>query len=83
MAQKVSGSYHCGSYLSNDFSGVMPNISEYIKIPNKNTCFDQDRQSQCFVVESIISHNKTLAAQLYPEFKGFFPENEVEYFVNY
>ena len=31
----------------------------------------------------IISHNKTLAAQLYHEFKGFFPENRVEYFVSY
>ena len=31
----------------------------------------------------IISHNKTLAAQLYSEFKGFFPDNAVEYFVSY
>lgn len=31
----------------------------------------------------IISHNKTLAAQLYMEFKEFFPENAVEYFVSY
>ena len=31
----------------------------------------------------IISHNKTLAAQLYGEFKGFFPDNAVEYFVSY
>ena len=31
----------------------------------------------------ILSHNKTLAAQLYNEFKGFFPENAVEYFVSY
>ncbi len=31
----------------------------------------------------IIAHNKTLAAQLYNEFKGFFPENAVEYFVSY
>ena len=31
----------------------------------------------------IISHNKTLAAQLYSEFKEFFPENAVEYFVSY
>jgi excinuclease ABC subunit B len=31
----------------------------------------------------IISHNKTLAAQLYSEFKSFFPENRVEYFVSY
>jgi excinuclease ABC subunit B len=31
----------------------------------------------------IICHNKTLAAQLFSEFKGFFPENAVEYFVSY
>jgi excinuclease ABC subunit B len=31
----------------------------------------------------IISHNKTLAAQLYSEFKNFFPDNAVEYFVSY
>lgn len=31
----------------------------------------------------ILSHNKTLAAQLYQEFKGFFPDNLVEYFVSY
>jgi excinuclease ABC subunit B len=41
------------------------------------------------VVESVnrptlvLSHNKTLAAQLYQEFKNFFPENRVEYFVSY
>ena len=31
----------------------------------------------------IIAHNKTLAAQLYSEFKEFFPNNAVEYFVSY
>src|SRR4030095_5404706 len=31
----------------------------------------------------VISHNKTLAAQLYAEFKSFFPRNAVEYFVSY
>ncbi len=31
----------------------------------------------------VISHNKTLAAQLYSEFRSFFPENAVEYFVSY
>ena len=31
----------------------------------------------------VLSHNKTLAAQLYGEFKAFFPENAVEYFVSY
>ncbi len=31
----------------------------------------------------VLSHNKTLAAQLYTEFKGFFPNNAVEYFVSY
>ncbi len=31
----------------------------------------------------ILSHNKTLAAQLYSEFKQFFPDNSVQYFVSY
>ena len=31
----------------------------------------------------VLSHNKTLAAQLYQEFKQFFPNNAVEYFVSY
>ncbi len=31
----------------------------------------------------VLSHNKTLAAQLFGEFKGFFPENAVEYFISY
>ena len=31
----------------------------------------------------VLSHNKTLAAQLYSEFKSFFPENAVEYYVSY
>ena len=31
----------------------------------------------------VLSHNKTLAAQLYEEMKAFFPENAVEYYVSY
>src|SRR5262249_44708447 len=31
----------------------------------------------------VLSHNKTLAAQLYKEFKGFFPRNAVHYFISY
>ena len=31
----------------------------------------------------VIAHNKTLAAQLYSEFKEYFPDNAVEYFVSY
>ncbi|MES2692444.1 MAG: excinuclease ABC subunit UvrB, partial [Verrucomicrobiota bacterium] len=38
---------------------------------------------QCQRPALIMSHNKTLAAQLYSEFKNFFPENAVEYFVSY
>jgi len=39
----------------------------------------QDRQAPTLV----LAHNKTLAAQLYSEFKAFFPNNEVHYFVSY
>src|SRR3972149_6987844 len=31
----------------------------------------------------VLAHNKTLAAQLYHEFRGYFPQNAVEYFVSY
>src|SRR5262245_48923753 len=31
----------------------------------------------------VLSHNKTLAAQLYKEFRGFFPKNAVHYFISY
>ncbi|MDE3084366.1 MAG: DEAD/DEAH box helicase family protein, partial [Verrucomicrobiota bacterium] len=39
--------------------------------------------ARCARPTLIISHNKTLAAQLYSEFKNFFPDNAVEYFVSY
>src|ERR1041385_7573970 len=39
--------------------------------------------AQCERPTLIISHNMTLAAQLYSEFKAFFPEAAVEYFVSY
>jgi len=39
--------------------------------------------AQCNRPTLILSHNKTLAAQLYEEMKGFFPENAVEYYVSY
>ena len=50
-------------------SGKTFTIANVIKAINKPTL--------------ILSHNKTLAAQLYGEFKQFFPENRVEYFVSY
>ncbi|OQY29706.1 MAG: excinuclease ABC subunit B [Candidatus Cloacimonetes bacterium 4572_55] len=39
--------------------------------------------ASCGLPTLIMSHNKTLAAQLYGEFKGFFPQNAVEYFTSY
>lgn len=39
--------------------------------------------AQCGRPTLILSHNKTLAAQLYEEMKGFFPDNAVEYYVSY
>lgn len=39
--------------------------------------------SQVQMPTLVLAHNKTLAAQLYQEFKGFFPSNAVEYFVSY
>src|SRR5881628_1266281 len=50
-------------------SGKTFTVANVIKAVNKPTL--------------VISHNKTLAAQLYAEFKSFFPHNAVEYFVSY
>jgi len=50
-------------------SGKTFTISNVIKEVNKPTL--------------VVSHNKTLAAQLYSEFKGFFPKNAVEFFISY
>ena len=50
-------------------SGKTFTISNVIKEINKPTL--------------VISHNKTLAAQLYSEFKGFFPQNACEFFISY
>ena len=50
-------------------SGKTFTMANVIQQPNKPTL--------------VIAHNKTLAAQLYGEFKEFFPENAVEYFVSY
>lgn len=60
---------------------------------NHNTLLGVTGSGKTFTVANVIkqlnrptlvlSHNKTLAAQLYSEFKGFFPDNCVEYFVSY
>lgn len=50
-------------------SGKTFTVANVISIANKPTL--------------ILSHNKTLAAQLYEEMKGFFPDNAVEYYVSY
>src|SRR5437773_3239840 len=64
----LSGAKH-QTLLGVTGSGKTFTIANVIKNVNKPTL--------------VISHNKTLAAQLYAEFKGFFPHNAVEYFVSY
>ena len=64
----VSGAKH-QTLLGVTGSGKTFTVANVIKNVNKPTL--------------VISHNKTLAAQLYAEFKGFFPRNAVEYFVSY
>ena len=59
----------CQTLLGATGSGKTFTMANVIKELNKPTL--------------IIAHNKTLAAQLYSEFKEFFPENAVEYFVSY
>jgi len=64
----VSGAQH-QTLLGVTGSGKTFTVANVIRNVNKPTL--------------VISHNKTLAAQLYAEFKGFFPQNAVEYFVSY
>jgi excinuclease ABC subunit B len=64
----ISGAKH-QTLLGVTGSGKTFTVANVIKNVNKPTL--------------VISHNKTLAAQLYAEFKSFFPNNAVEYFVSY
>ena len=64
----ISGAKH-QTLLGVTGSGKTFTVANVIKNVNKQTL--------------VISHNKTLAAQLYAEFKSFFPNNAVEYFVSY
>ncbi len=51
---------------------------------SRQDLFSRERDlRRCSAPRSCMAHNKTLAAQLYGEFKEFFPENSVEYFVSY
>ncbi len=68
-------------------------ILENMKSDQKQTVLGVTGSGKTFLMASVIeksnrptlvlSHNKTLAAQLYEEFKEFFPENSVKYFVSY
>jgi excinuclease ABC subunit B len=72
IAQLVNGikaGTHAQTLLGVTGSGKTFTIANVIKEINRPTL--------------ILSHNKTLAAQLYNEFKGFFPHNAVEYYVSY
>jgi excinuclease ABC subunit B len=63
------GSHVCQTLLGVTGSGKTYTVANVISRINKNTL--------------VISHNKTLAAQLYTEFKEFFPRNNVGYFVSF
>ncbi|HHX99419.1 TPA: excinuclease ABC subunit UvrB [Candidatus Dojkabacteria bacterium] len=82
--------------VSEDQKKAMNQIVERFKEKkkgNKQTLLGVTGSGKTFVMANIInelnkptlvlSHNKTLAAQLYEEFKEFFPENSVRYFVSY
>ena len=68
LAQIESGKQH-NTLLGVTGSGKTFTVANVIKELNRPTL--------------VLSHNKTLAAQLYGEFKNFFPDNAVEYFVSY
>ncbi len=65
----IKNGYQAQTLLGVTGSGKTFTMAKVIEATNKPTL--------------VISHNKTLAAQLYGEFKNFFPENAVHYFVSY
>ncbi len=69
LVERINGGDTFQTLLGVTGSGKTFTISNVIEQVNKPTL--------------IISHNKTLAAQLYSEFKSFFPENAVEFFISY
>ena len=69
LVERINGGDKFQTLLGVTGSGKTFTISNVIEQINKPTL--------------IISHNKTLAAQLYSEFKAFFPENAVEFFISY
>jgi excinuclease ABC subunit B len=77
-----------------DQPGAIAKLTEWLKTGGKhNVLLGVTGSGKTFTVANVIkhlnrptlviSHNKTLAAQLYAEFKSFFPGNAVEYFVSY
>ena len=69
LVEGIRSGYPAQTLLGVTGSGKTFTIANVIKEINRPTI--------------VLSHNKTLAAQLYSEFKGFFPDNAVEYFVSY
>ncbi|WP_256010856.1 excinuclease ABC subunit UvrB [Desertivirga xinjiangensis] len=69
LVEGVNANEHYQTLLGVTGSGKTYSIANVIQQTNKPTL--------------VLSHNKTLAAQLYGEFKQFFPENSVNYFVSY
>lgn len=79
---------------SKDQQNAIANITTSIKNGNKyQTLLGVTGSGKTFTMANIIknlqmpalimTHNKSLAAQLYSEFKGFFPKNHIEYFISY
>ena len=78
---------------SKDQQNAIENITASIKNGNKyQTLLGVTGSGKTFTMANIIknlqmptlimTHNKSLAAQLYSEFKGFFPKNHIEYFIS-
>ncbi len=85
---------HTKFNLAGDQKEAVEKLVERLKNGNKfNTLLGVTGSGKTFTIANVlerinmpaivISHNKTLAAQLYGEFKSFFPENAVEYFISY
>ncbi len=87
---KLSSSFSPSTDQENSITNIVNNLSNNI---DRQVLLGVTGSGKTFVMANVIartgrptlilSHNKTLAAQLYEEFKEFFPENAVKYFVSY
>lgn len=90
MKFKLNTNYQCAGDQENAINTLVESIESNNKfqtllgVTGSGKTFTMANVIERLQIPTIImTHNKTLAAQLYHEFKGFFPQNHVEYFISY